>query len=156
MNALKILSDLDYQTKRHLYASMPEHAIPRTRFSDKTANGLTQCILTWLRLHGHYATRIVTTGRKLKDTVTVDVLGRNRVLPGQWIPGTTRTGTSDIHAIINGRHASIEVKVGKDKMSPAQEKTKKDVERSGGVYFIAKDFESFYQWYNSQLENNAQ
>ena len=151
MTALQILSELDYQCKRDLYKNVPDHAIARAKFSDKTANGLTQCILTWLRLHGHYCTRITTTGRKLKDTSIVDVIGRTRIMPGQWIPGTTRTGTADIHASINGRHASIEVKIGRDRMSAAQERTRQDVRSSGGLYFMAKDFQSFYEWFTETI-----
>ncbi len=31
--------------------SMPDHAIVVRRYCDKTANGLTKCILPWLRIH---------------------------------------------------------------------------------------------------------
>jgi hypothetical protein len=147
MKALKLLSDIDYQAKREAHKSVPDYAIPKTKFSDKTANGLTKSIQAWLNLHGHYCTRINTTGRKLKDTTVIDVIGRAHITPGKWIPGTTRKGTADIHAVIKGVHVSIEVKVGKDRMSPEQHKTKEAIEKSGGLYFIAKDFESFHTWY---------
>jgi len=88
-------------------------------------------------------------GRKLKDTAIVNVLGQTKVIPGRWIPGTTRKGTADIHSIIDGRHVSIEVKVGKDRMSEVQHDTMHDIESSGGIYYVAKDFDSFYQWYNT-------
>lgn len=147
MTALQLLQKLDFQHKRKQYPNLPDHAIPRGKFSDKTSNGLTGCILRWLALHGHYATRVTTTGRQLKGASVVDAIGRTRVMQGSWIPGTTRSGTSDIHASINGRHSSIEVKIGRDKMSDAQERTRGEVEKSGGLYFIAKDFESFMLWY---------
>lgn len=149
MKALQILSDLDYQVKRDLYQNIPKHAVAKTKFSDKTSNQFTQAILTWLRLHGCYCTRINTMGRQLKATTIIDVIGRAHVTPGKWIPGTTKRGTADIHAIINGRHVSIEVKVGRDRMSDDQHKTKKAIEQCGGVYYIAQDFESFYQWYKT-------
>lgn len=148
MKALQLLTEIDYQVKRNLYKNVPEYAITKGQFSDKTANGLTQCILTWLRLHGNYATRINVTGRQLPATTIVDVIGRAHVTPGKWLPSTTRKGTADIHAVINGKHASIEVKIGRDRMSEEQERTKQDVERSGGLYYIARDFESFYNWYS--------
>ena len=154
MTGIQLLQEIDYQTKKDLYKNVPDHAVPKTKFSDKTSNGLTQCILIWLKLHGHYATRINTMGRQLKATTIVDVIGRAHVTPGKWIPGTTRKGTADIHASINGRHISIEVKVGRDRMSPEQLTTKKEVEQSGGLYFVAKDFESFYGWY-SQISLSA-
>jgi len=147
MNPLKTLQELDFEHKREQYPNTPLHAIARTRFSDRTANGLTHCIIRWLELHGYWATRITTTGRQLKGPTITDVLGRTHQLAGKWIPGTTRKGTADIHAVIDGQHASIEVKIGSDKMSEAQHKTKEAIERSGGIYFVATDFESFHHWY---------
>jgi len=152
MKALQLLQQMDFECKRDLYGNIPTHAIPKSKFSDKTSNGLTQCILTWLRLHGHYCTRVNTMGRQLKATTITDVIGRAHVTPGKWIPGTTRRGTADIHAIINGRHVSIEVKVGRDRMSNQQHKTKQSIEQSGGLYYIATDFANFYTWYILQIK----
>lgn len=148
MNALQLLQDLDYRHKRETYKNVPPHAIARPRLNDKTANGLTQCILRWLTLHGHWCTRVNTTGRMLKGAQVVDVIGRTRVMAGKWIPGTTRKGTADIHGSINGKHVSIEVKIGRDTMSTYQHKTKQAIESSGGLYFVAKSFDSFMQWYD--------
>jgi Holliday junction resolvase len=152
MNALKYLQELDYLDKRKRYPSLPEHAIARTRFSDKSANDLTRAILRFLELHGHWATRVNSTGRKLKDTHIVDVIGRGRTIPGRWIPGTTRRGTADIHSVINSRHVSIEVKVGRDTMSPEQRKAKEAIEKAGGIYYIARSFQGFHEWYNELVQ----
>jgi hypothetical protein len=156
MKALKILSELDYQHKREKFRTVPEHAITRTRFSDKTSAGLTQCILRWLTLHGHYGVRINTMGRKLKDTVIVDVIGRSRTLPGKWVPGTTHRGTADIHAVISGKHISIEIKVGRDIVSPHQHKTKDAIEKCGGTYLIIHSLEEFYAWYCANVSKQKQ
>jgi len=59
-----------------------------------------------------------------------------------------REGTGDVHAVIAGRHCSIQVRIGRDKMSVEQKQTRDDAERAGGYYFIAWDFQSFYEWYN--------
>lgn len=127
------------------YPGVPEHALPKIKFSDKSANGLTKAIIQWITLNGGYAVRVSSAGR---------------YLPGakKFIPSTTKKGTADIHATLNiggsaGRHASIEVKIGKDKMSEAQERTKQEVERAGGLYFIAKDFDSFLEWYKSLADH---
>lgn len=150
--ALNLLRDLDNEEKRKKYETVPPEYIPKTKFEDKTSNGLTACILRWMHLNGHYATRVTTTGRKLPNTTVTDVIGRARVMQGTWIPGTTRIGTADIHAVIAGMHCSIEVKIGRDVMSEAQHQTKEDIEQSGGLYFVAKDFESFMNFYNSRLK----
>ncbi len=153
MKALQILSEIDYQVKRDLYKNVPLHAVPRGKFSDRTSNGLTQCVLTWLRLHNHYAVRVTTTGRQLQGETVKDVIGRTHTLPSKWIPGTTRKGTADIHTIINGKHCSIEIKIGRDRMSKEQATTQQDVEKAGGCYYVAKDFESFKQWYDKLINN---
>lgn len=139
MTALQTLSELDRAAKAKYYPSVPLHALPKKAFSDASANGLTQCILQWLKLNGCYATRVTSAGRYLEKEQ-------------KWIPGTVRKGTADIHAVIAGKHASIEVKIRRDRMSEAQEQTRQEVEASGGFYFIARDFEGFYQWYRQLFD----
>lgn len=68
-----------------------------------------------------------------------------------YIPGTSRNGTADISATIQGRSVKIEVKIGKDRQSDVQLSYQKEVERAGGIYYIAKDFQSFYDWVNQLI-----
>jgi len=151
MKALKTLKDLDYQDKLSKYPTVPPRAIAAGNFTDKTANGLTNCIVRWMELHGHYATRITSMGRQLPTTKVVDVIGRMHTMAGAWIPGTTKRGTADIHAVVNGRHVSIEVKIGLDRMSEAQHQTKKEIESSGGCFFVAKSFAGFVDFYKALI-----
>jgi len=58
-------------------------------------------------------------------------------------------GTADISATIKGRSVKIEVKIGKDRQSEAQKQYQAKVEQSGGIYFIAKDFSAFMDFYVS-------
>lgn len=111
-------------------------------WNDSTANGLTAAIVDWINLKGYSATRISTTGtvRKLKGEM-------------KWTHGNTRKGTADIHAVIKGMHASIEVKIGRDKMSIDQHKEQERIERAGGFYFVARDMDSFVEWYTKTFEN---
>lgn len=150
MKGLKLLQQLDLEARKRNHPNVPLHAITARRFDDRTTNALTAAVLRWLEIHGHYATRINTTGRRLRDKVITDVIGRAHTIPGKWIPGSTRTGTADIHAVINGRHCSIEIKCSetRDRIRPAQMKTKRDVERAGGAYTTVPDFEKFLEWYN--------
>lgn len=60
-----------------------------------------------------------------------------------YIKSGSTVGTPDLIAIIGGRFLGIEVKVGKDKQSPDQKSVQAGVEAAGGVYLIARDFESF-------------
>ena len=57
----------------------------------------------------------------------------------------------DILATYRGASMQIEVKIGGDRMSAAQRKIRAEFEKSGGYYFIAKDFESFKQWFDAVM-----
>lgn len=111
-------------------------------WKDTTANGLTACIVDWVTFHGYSATRISTMGtvRKINGEM-------------KWTHGSTRRGTADIHAVIKGRHVSIEVKAGKDVMSEDQKRERERIEKAGGIYYIATDMASFVEWYNKTFEN---
>lgn len=135
MSAIEILNQLakgDIQAK---YPSVPQHALPKFNYSDKDSSGLTKSIIDFLTLKGQYAVRINTQGQ-YNEGLKV------------WTKSTTRLGTADIHACIKGKHVSIEVKIGKDKLSEDQIETMASVVKADGLYFVAKSFESFYLWYN--------
>lgn len=136
MKGLKELETLQMENRKIKYPSIPDYAMPRKKLSDGSANSLTQSILSWLELNGCWATRVSSAGRYIQSQ-------------GKFIPSTTKRGTADIHAVIGGRHVSIEVKVGKDRMSEDQHKVKAAIEKAGGVYFVAKDFDSFLTFYKS-------
>lgn len=148
MTALEHLQQLDFEDRRKRYPSCPPHAIPRRRFSDRTANGLTLCILTWFRLHGHKAWRQGSEGRYRPGKTITDVVGRQRTMKGQWLPGQNN-GASDVAAIVNGRFVAIEVKM-RDRQSEAQQRYQQEVEASGGLYFIVRSFEEFLTFYQQQ------
>lgn len=106
-------------------------------YTDKTANGLTNCIIDWFKFHGGDANRINTQGQLRKVNCGM-----------KWTHGGTRKGTADIHAIYKGRHISIEIKIGKDRVSDSQLLEKSRVEKAGGFYFIAGDMPSFILWFH--------
>lgn len=126
----------------------PRFIAPR-RYTDKTANGLTICILDFLRLQGHQAERINSTGRYVDNTKIVsDVLGfKKRIGSGQWIKGSGQKGTADISSTILGLSVKIEVKM-RDRQSPDQIAYQEQVERAGGMYWIVRSFEEFMNKYN--------
>lgn len=47
----------------------------------------------------------------------------------------------------------IEVKHGRDRQSEAQKKYQADIEKAGGVYYVAKTFDEFYRWYEDNFES---
>jgi len=147
MTAIKILENMAYNAKLKKYKDQPYLVKPK--FSDKTANGLTKAIIKFIQLSGGQAERISTTGRVIDKRKTyTDVVGVRRTIGStKWVPGTTTKGSADISATINGQSVKIEVKIGRDRQSDAQKKYQSDVERAGGIYYMAKDFQSFYDWY---------
>ena len=45
-----------------------------------------------------------------------------------------------------GQHCSIEVKTGRDRVSKEQKRATQLVQYAGGLYFVARDFQSFHDW----------
>lgn len=148
MTPLQQLTELDWQV-RCSESRMPTEYIVRTKYTDKTANGLTKAIVKWINLNGYQAERISTTGRWIDNSkVVTDVLGnRKKIGSGKYIKGTGTNGSADISATIKGKSIKIEVKIGKDRQSEAQIKYQQMIEKAGGIYFIARNFNEFYGFY---------
>ena len=75
----------------------------------------------------------------------------SRKVAGKFVKSAMTKGTADISATIKGLSVKIEVKIGKDRQSPEQKKYEQDIINAGGYYFIAKDFNLFYEWYNNNF-----
>jgi hypothetical protein len=151
-NALKTLNQMEAEVMHRKYPNVPYP--PRHNNSDKSANDLTRCIIKFLQLKGHQAERISVTGRMIDHReVVTDCLGHRRQIGStEWIKGSMQRGTADISATIYGRSVKIEVKIRYDKQSAAQRRYQSQVESSGGLYYVAKDFETFFEWYQSTFE----
>lgn len=114
--------------------STPECVQSKTDFRDDTANNLTKLVIAFLKVRGAFATRLNGTGMYRNDIK-------------KFVPSRQRRGMADIVATYRGRSLNIEVKIGKDKMSVHQAKVKGEIEQAGGYYYIAKDFDTFRQWW---------
>ena len=131
------------------HPNFPEKYLPKSKYRDDTANGLTRCIIDFIRFNGGQAERINTMGI-LKDNrkQVTDIMGHCRTIGSiEWRTGGTTKGSADISATIRGRSVKIEVKIGHDCQSEAQRQYQASVEAAGGVYYIARDFTSFHAWY---------
>ena len=134
------VKDLERQALDHFrreHPDFPEYAIPSQFYRDDTANGLTRCVIDFIRYNGGQAERIATTGMPEQRG--------GRIV---WRKSNATKGSADISATIAGRSVKIEVKIGLDRQSEAQRRYQATVERAGGLYFIAKDFTSFIEWYS--------
>lgn len=151
---IKELIEMDFKHKC-CNSNMPEYAIPREKFHEKNANGLTKCILAYIRLKGHQGDRINNMGvfRKGKTTDLGHAVFKERDV----YTSSTRKGIADIKAIkminIQGRKVGlavdVEVKYGRDRMSEHQKKIQAEVTATGGAYIIARNFEQFVNEWES-------
>lgn len=154
MKAIEHLKALVLAETRKKHPIVPEHALPGPKYSDRTANGLTKCIIDYINLIGGIAERRNSMGRYLKPKTYTNVFGKKVQLgKGKYIPTTGRKGTSDISGVFEGVPLAVEVKIGKDRMSKAQEIYKTQFERAGGWFCIARSFEQFYNEFSKQFKD---
>jgi hypothetical protein len=93
-------------------------------------------------------------GRPIDNRKQVtDVIGRTKTIGSMtWGKSTATKGSADISATIQGRSVKIEVKIGKDRQSEDQKVYQANIEKSGGQYWIAKNFDDFIKKYDDFLE----
>lgn len=117
--------------------------------STNKANGLTLFICNYLNWIGHRATRINTQGRLIdgKEKQPSGVVLTTK----KWIKSTTRRGTADISATINGRSVMIEVKVGNDRPSEFQLEEQERERKAGGCYEFIKNVDDFFTLYDKLI-----
>jgi hypothetical protein len=138
------------------FPNVPEayRAVPS--YKDSNTNGLTRCVMDYVRLRGYFIERTGNTGRQINDQKTyTDSLGFSKTIGStKWIKGSGTNGTSDLKSIVNGRFIAIEVKCKStnDRIRPDQLKYKLQIEKSGGVYIIASTFSQFKQWFDNFIQ----
>lgn len=113
---------------------------PKRTFRDNTANGLTECVITYIELAGGQAERINSTGQKI-NTLSGD----------KWVKGSSDRGSADISATIKGKSVKIEIKIGTDIQSEHQKKYQERIEQAGGIYIIVKDFTQFVELFKVKI-----
>ena len=153
--AVKILENLAFHTMKKKHPNFPYTV--KTIYKDNTSNGLTKCVIDYIRLRGFQAERINSTGA-IKDNrkTSIDILGNIRTIGSvEWIKNTTQRGTADISATIQGRSVKIEIKCkasGDKYQSEAQKEYQKQIENAGGIYIVIRTFEVFYNWFNENVQ----
>lgn len=147
------LIELKHSLECLKYPNMPPSYIPKYKYTDKTSNGLTRCIVDWINFNGGQAERINTMGRVIDKSIMVkDVMGNSRKIgSSSYIPGTGTKGSADISATIKGRSVKIEVKM-KDKQSEHQIKYQQAIENAGGQYWLCHNFDEFMFHYEAFLD----
>jgi hypothetical protein len=133
-HAIKELEAMAY-IEHYRNSSLPEQYRSRFKFNDSTANGLTKAIIAYIKICGGSAFRVNTQGQFDAKM-------------NKWRHSGTRKGLPDVQGVMKGKYLGIEVKIGKDVQSEHQKRIESELIASGGLYFIAKDFESFRFWFD--------
>lgn len=159
---LKHLAEIDVERRyeRLSNKTYPKHYMARITYTDKTANGLTKCIVEFLNNVGHQAERIRSEGRMIDERKTyVDAIGQTRQIGSvKYIKSSSQNGTADISATIGvelaGKRIGVSVKWEvkmRDKQSENQKKYEQMVAQAGGHYFLVHSIEEFWLQYNNLL-----
>jgi hypothetical protein len=138
-----LLHELKLQRYAITHPNYPQDYIPKTMYKDSTANGLTKAICDFINYQGYQAERINTMGTAREKKTTA-----GKVIGVTWTKGTSTAGSADISATIKGRSVKIEVKIGKDRQSEAQKRYQENIEKAGGIYYIARNFDDFVDFFN--------
>ncbi len=138
---LKRLGEIAYELKCKQFPNVPTYAVVKPKFSDKTANGLTTCILFYLN---HVETSCFAY--RVNNTGIYDARKKT------YRTSNTVKGIADITAVQNGKFYQIEVKAGRDRLSEHQKKFGQKVHQAGGVYLVAKSFNDFKKKWNNRLQ----
>jgi hypothetical protein len=134
--AIKELETLATSAARSKHPNLPEYALAPRTFRDDTSNHLITCISNYITLQGGFASRINNQGTY-------------RARLDRYTPGTSRKGLADVMGTYKGISLHIEVKIGRDQQSEHQHQIELDVKRSGGYYFIARNFTEFKNWFDN-------
>lgn len=93
------------------------------------ANELTNQIIDFIYRAGGYAWRASSVG--VFDTKQ------------QRFRTAAKKGVADVLACLRGRLIAVEVKIGKDRLSDEQDGFLRNIRATGGLAFVATDFEQF-------------
>lgn len=149
-DSVRQLEQMVEEDSAERHPTFPRQYIPKAKFRDDTANGLTQCIIAFINLSGGQAERINTQGRVVMQRQTIPTAGGRTIetMSSKYIPTAGVRGSADISATVCGRSVKIEIKVGNDRQRPEQIAYQRAIERAGGVYYVARDFTSFVGWFD--------
>lgn len=140
----EILLPLKEQWNRKQYPSFPDvehtsivYGKRAKKYTDQNTNGLTECIIDYVKFIGGFANRINTQGTWDKRI-------------GKYRRATTQKGTPDIDIIYNSKPIKVEVKCAatKDTLKQHQKDIHQKLRAAGAIVYIATDFIGFYTWFN--------
>ena len=140
--AIKLLKEAVKARKQAQFPTVPPYAITTPNYEDRTANGLTRCIIDFLNSQdGCRCFRISNEG----------VMRTNENGKSFRVQSSMQNGISDLVSSVWGRFVSIEIKIGNDRQSEAQKEYQSQIENARGYYVIVRDFKGFLNWFNLKM-----
>lgn len=149
-----ICEPLHIEASHLKYPNFPKKYIPPLDIKGTSTNKLEKQIVAFIQLHGWQAERIKNTGQaRVEKMKLANGYTKEKVT---YTKGTGTKGTADISSTIEGRSVKIEVKNAKtkDRMSKAQEAYQAQLDLTGGVYYVARDIDSFIEWFKENFKKN--
>lgn len=141
-NEIARLRQMDEAAKREKHPAVPPHALPKSRHTGSgNANRITDAVMDYIGYMGGHASRINTQGQWDEKL-------------GKWRKSGSTGGVSDVLACFRGRSVAVEVKAGKDALREGQVVWRDRHIAAGGLYFVARDFTSFFNWFNQTFDIN--
>ena len=136
--------------KREKYAHIGLYRIDTLK--DDSEKGLKKCIKSYCEIKGFHCTIYDSKGFYRPDKLGINCFGTKQLIQaGGFIKSSTDKGKGDVFIEIpidvNGvkLHASVwlDIKIGRDYQKSHQKVFQNQIEATGGVYFMPKNFEQF-------------
>ena len=131
-DSIKAFEQEVFEADCRKYPRIEPGMIARTKFEDKTANGLTKLVCAWINFHGGNARRVNTGGIYNHKT-------------GKYRFSGATNGQADISATWHGKSLQIEIKAGKDRPREDQLRQQARERAAGGIYEFVHNFDEFLQ-----------
>lgn len=131
-DSIKAFEQEVYEADCKKYPMIEPRLVARTKFEDRTANGLTKLVCAWINFHGGNARRVNTGG--IYDYKTQ-----------KYRRSGATNGAADISATWHGKSLQIEIKAGKDRPRQDQLLQQQRERAAGGIYEFVHSFDEFLQ-----------
>lgn len=112
-----------------------------SKLEDRTAPGITKCVISYITLLSGYASEIDNRGFWNKELQL-------------FTKSKTENGFPDIAIVLNGRFIGAEIKAARDRMFKDQYKVAAKIRAAKGFYVEVRDFEGFYEFIELRRRRN--
>jgi hypothetical protein len=118
-------------------------AIRKPRAPGRIASSrLTDAVCNYLNYAGHFVYRSNNMGRQLPN--------------GRWINPKGKRGIPDISGCAkNGKALYVEIKIGRDKLTPEQQMFQNEVRRRGGYCLEIRSVDEIINWHDGIALNTT-